>query len=62
MIGKTVPAESAPGTVRADFAVTKDKNTIHASDSKESAEREIKLWFTPSEISSWTSTADNWIY
>ena len=62
MIGKTKPSESAQGTVRGDFAVTMGKNIIHASDSLESAEREINLWFTKDEISSWKSTSENWIY
>ena len=41
MMGATNPKESAPGTIRGDFAVTVGKNIIHGSDSLESAEREI---------------------
>lgn len=45
MIGKTKPLEAAPGTIRGDFANTMSENVIHGSDSVESAERELALWF-----------------
>jgi len=45
MIGATKPAESQPGTIRGDYAVTVSHNVIHGSDSLASAEREIGLWF-----------------
>lgn len=45
MIGKTKPLEAAPGTIRGDFANTMSENVIHGSDSVESAERELTLWF-----------------
>ncbi|MGN7852750.1 MULTISPECIES: nucleoside-diphosphate kinase [Exiguobacterium] len=45
MIGKTKPLEAAPGTIRGDFANTMSENVIHGSDSVESAERELSLWF-----------------
>ncbi|PAD69183.1 nucleoside-diphosphate kinase [Bacillus sp. 7586-K] len=45
MIGKTSPAEAAPGTIRGDFANTKAENVIHGSDSLLSAEREIENFF-----------------
>ncbi|ACX72542.1 Nucleoside-diphosphate kinase [Methanocaldococcus vulcanius M7] len=50
MIGKTNPIEAEPGTIRGDFATKTPENVIHASDSKESAEREIKLFFKEEEI------------
>lgn len=43
--GATNPEEAEEGTIRKIFAESKSKNCVHASDSKESAEREIKLWF-----------------
>ncbi|MEK9198031.1 nucleoside-diphosphate kinase [Ureibacillus sp. 179-F W5.1 NHS] len=46
MMGKTNPADSQPGTIRGDFAVSVAENIIHGSDSVESAEREISLWFS----------------
>lgn len=45
MIGKTSPAEALPGTIRGDFAFTKEENVIHGSDSPQSAEQEIKNFF-----------------
>ncbi|WP_114570988.1 nucleoside-diphosphate kinase [Exiguobacterium flavidum] len=45
MIGKTKPTEAQPGTIRGDFANTMSENVIHGSDSVESAERELGLWF-----------------
>jgi nucleoside-diphosphate kinase len=45
MIGKTKPLEAAPGMIRGDFANTMSENVIHRSDSIESAERELGLWF-----------------
>lgn len=48
--GATKITESVPGTIRGDFANTTTENIVHGSDSKESAEREIKLFFTEEEI------------
>ncbi len=45
MIGMTDPTEADPGTIRGDFGTKLPENIIHASDSKKSAEREIKLFF-----------------
>lgn len=45
MMGATKPEDSAPGTIRGDYAVTLSHNVIHGSDSLASAEREIGLWF-----------------
>jgi nucleoside-diphosphate kinase len=45
MIGKTSPLEALPGTIRGDFACTKEENVIHGSDSLLSAEREIANFF-----------------
>ncbi len=45
MIGKTSPSESLPGTIRGDFSMNVTVNVIHASDSIESAEKEIKRFF-----------------
>src|SRR5690625_6232657 len=53
MIGETNPQEALPGSVRGDFAVTVAKNIIHGSDSPESAEREINLFFDESELTSY---------
>jgi nucleoside-diphosphate kinase len=49
-MGATNPAEAAPGTIRGDLALAMPDNLVHGSDSPESAEREIALWFTDSEL------------
>ena len=45
LMGATNPAEAAPGTIRGDFGLTMDENVIHGSDSQESANREIEIFF-----------------
>jgi nucleoside-diphosphate kinase len=50
LAGATDPAKAAPGTIRADYAIVTQKNIIHASDSPESADREINLFFSGEEI------------
>jgi nucleoside-diphosphate kinase len=50
MIGATNPCEAEPGTIRGDYGLTITKNVIHAADSLENAEREIKIFFKPEEI------------
>jgi len=45
LMGATNPADAAPGTIRGDFGLTMDENVIHGSDSTESAEREIGVFF-----------------
>ena len=62
MMGKTNPAESAPGTIRGDYAMVTGMNIIHGSDSVESAKREISIFFKPEELVSYDRTADKWIY
>jgi nucleoside-diphosphate kinase len=44
-IGATNPAEATPGSIRGDFALAMPNNLVHGSDSSESAERELALWF-----------------
>ena len=44
-IGATDPANAAPGTIRGDLASSMPDNLVHGSDSAESAQREIALWF-----------------
>ncbi|KAF3787641.1 Nucleoside diphosphate kinase B [Nymphaea thermarum] len=61
IIGATNPAESAPGTIRGDFAVEIGRNIIHGSDSVESARKEIAMWF-PEGIVAWESSILPWIY
>jgi nucleoside-diphosphate kinase len=44
-MGATNPADSAPGTIRGDLALSMPDNLVHGSDSPESAQRELALWF-----------------
>lgn len=50
LMGATNPKEAAPGTIRADFAKSIDKNAVHGSDSAENAKTEISFFFKPQEI------------
>lgn len=61
-MGATNPAEAFPGTIRADFALEIGRNLIHGSDSPETAEKEINLFFHPSEILSYARDTDRWIF
>lgn len=61
LVGATNPAESAPGTIRGDYAMTVGKNIIHGSDSPESAVREIGLFFKEEELVTYDKTMSTWI-
>ncbi|MGC8737654.1 MAG: nucleoside-diphosphate kinase [Candidatus Hydrogenedens sp.] len=61
MVGNTNPLKSAPGTIRGDFALITQMNIIHASDSPESAEREISLYFTPQDILEYKAEDEKWL-
>jgi nucleoside-diphosphate kinase len=49
-IGATNPADADPGSIRGDLAVSMPDNLVHGSDSPESAQREISLWFADDEL------------
>jgi nucleoside-diphosphate kinase len=49
-MGATNPADSAPGTIRGDLALSMPDNLVHGSDSQESAAREVALWFGEDEL------------
>ncbi len=53
MIGATKPWEAEPGTIRGDLALGLPWNLVHASDSQETAEKEIARFFKPEEIFTW---------
>ena len=61
MMGATFGADAAPGTIRGDFGVSRSFNLVHGSDSKEAAEREIKLFF-PEGVLDWSWDGFRWIY
>jgi nucleoside-diphosphate kinase len=50
VMGATNPVDAAPGTIRKDFAVSLQRNSVHGSDSAATAKREIALCFTKGEI------------
>ena len=60
--GATKPAEAAPGTIRGDFAMDTGRNIVHASDSAEAAEREIKIHFGGDKILSYKRADDDCLY
>lgn len=62
VVGSTNPQEAAPGTIRGDFGLTVGKNIIHGSDSPESAEREINLFFDETEVLDYNLINKDWIY
>ncbi len=50
VMGATNPADAAPGTIRADFAESIDKNVVHGSDAEDTAKEEISFFFRTDEI------------
>lgn len=62
IVGATNPRDSAPGTVRGDYCIDVGRNVVHASDSVDAANREIKLWFKDGEVQSYQSCAEAWVY
>jgi nucleoside-diphosphate kinase len=61
LIGKTNGLEASPGTIRGDYAIHTNFNLIHGSDSRESAEREIGIFFEPSELVAYEKAVQKWI-
>ncbi|MBI5681142.1 MAG: nucleoside-diphosphate kinase [Methanobacterium sp.] len=62
MVGATNPKEADLGTIRGDYALETGRNIIHASDSLESAKREIELFFNDSEICNYDLPDESLIY
>jgi nucleoside-diphosphate kinase len=60
-MGATRPVEASPGTIRADYGLEVGRNLVHGSDSPETAQFELDLFFDESELVSWTRDADRWI-
>lgn len=54
LVGTTNAREALPGTIRGDFSMSVSKNTIHASDSKENAQKELKRFFKEEELFSYS--------
>ncbi|MBM7855987.1 nucleoside-diphosphate kinase [Desulfohalotomaculum tongense] len=62
MMGATNPLKAAPGTIRGTYGVDVGRNIIHGSDSPQSAQREIKLFFKPEELLDYPRALESWIY
>jgi nucleoside-diphosphate kinase len=62
MLGATNGAAAAPGTIRGDFSISKQNNLVHGSDSPESCQREIALWFKPGEIVEYAIAGSEWVF
>ncbi len=61
MVGATNPADAVPGSIRGDYATSPGHNMIHASDSGESAEREISLFFRQEEKQDYRLAVRPWL-
>ncbi|MCD6289865.1 MAG: nucleoside-diphosphate kinase [Anaerolineae bacterium] len=61
-MGATNPANAAPGTIRADYALEIGRNLVHGSDGPETAQAEIALWFAPEELADYERDTDRWIF
>jgi nucleoside-diphosphate kinase len=62
MMGATFGSKAEPGTIRGDFGVSNSFNLIHGSDSPESAQRELGLFFKPDELIDWSPASRGWVY
>jgi nucleoside-diphosphate kinase len=60
-MGATNPSKAQPGTIRGDFALDISNNLVHGSDSPESAEKELTLFFKDEEILSWERPQEKYI-
>ena len=60
-IGATDPAKAVPGTIRADFGMDLGRNLVHGSDSLQSADREVGLFFAPNELVEYSRDNERWI-
>lgn len=61
LMGATFGSQAEPGTLRGDFAMSNRYNIVHGSDSAESAEREIGLFFSPADIIDYQLDDRRWI-
>ena len=62
MLGATFGYEAAPGTIRGDLGCSMSFNLVHASDSAQSAEYEIPIFFGPEEIVNYEFADEHWLY
>ena len=62
LMGSTNGRESAPGTIRGDYGMSRQMNLVHGSDGPEAAEREIAIYFKPEELIEYCTSLDGWMY
>jgi len=60
LIGATDGRKAAPGTIRGDYGISRSSNLVHGSDSVESAQRELAIWF-PEGLTTWTRCDRPWL-
>ncbi len=61
LVGKTMPNEADPGTIRGDLGISGLRNLIHASDASDTARAELKLWFDEGQLLDYDRAIDAWI-
>ncbi len=61
LLGATNPQDAAPGTIRGDYVLFISNNAVHASDSGDSAKRELNLFFSTEELFDYPQIAAKWI-
>jgi nucleoside-diphosphate kinase len=61
LVGRTMPNEAEPGTIRGDLGISGLRNLIHASDAPETAESELALWFEAGTLLDYGREVDAWI-
>lgn len=61
LIGTTDAKEATPGTVRGDLSCSKSMNVIHASDSLDNAQRELTIFFAPSDLVAYRRLDEGWV-
>jgi nucleoside-diphosphate kinase len=61
MVGRTMPNEAEPGTIRGDLGVSGLRNLIHASDAPDTAAVELDLWFEAGALVDYGRSIDTWI-
>lgn len=61
MVGRTMPNEAEPGTIRGDLGISGLRNLIHASDAPETAVAELAMWFGEGDLVDYGRAIDSWI-
>ena len=61
MVGRTMPNEAEPGTIRGDLGISGLRNLIHASDAPDTAVAELDLWFGAEALVDYNRAIDAWV-